>query len=815
MPRAAPQENPELSDKKQPADIVVTADRYGDASIAAETEFDENEIAAQGADNIADLLSRLQPFIDPDGNNPVLLINGKPAGFDRSILSYPAEALTRLAVLKPEAGARYGTTSGERVVNLVLKKKFSSLNADAGVNVATAGGQFGGNLAITRTAISGDTRWNAQARIERESALFKSARHIPPPPGVFDSVGYITGLDGGEIDPALSLAAGGIVTVAAIPAVGASDPSLSDFVATANQRHPIDPNTFEMLQPSVRNVALNIGVTRPLSSFSVSLTLDASRNDSDGLVGVQMVSLVLPAGSRWSPFGGAVILNRPFDGTRALRNSYSAQSLAASLTLNGTFAGVQSNLAAGFSHSDSRNLLETGANSAQLQQLIDGNDPMFNPYGRFGDSLLQASRNRSRADTLTARINLQKTVVDLPAGPLAWGFSANGGRASYAATQSDQAGIVPTSDHSSTQLSGQMSLNLPISRRGAAFAALGNLSIDLSVGRLSMTGSSAQTSLGGGVTWAPFAPIQLRGSIERTETAPSFDQLDGPIVTAITRVFDYARQEYAEPTWITGGNSQLGRGRQESIALSMMVRPLGRVVTLNVGYRQSVASGGPTGFPELTPPVEAAFPERVTRDGAGHLVAVDARPINIEREENADLNSSLALRLDGTKRRGSEGPRVGAAGDPIQFNLSLNHRFRLRSEMLIRRGLPVIDRLNGESGASRHMLNLQLGIGNRAFGAGLGASWSSPTRVTGSDGEFRFRPPLTCNFSSFINPHQLFTRLKGNALTAGLKISFNIQNLFNGYRRVTLADGSAPVGYTHDEVDPLGRTLRLTLGKRF
>ncbi|HRO24665.1 MAG TPA: hypothetical protein PLR07_10270, partial [Promineifilum sp.] len=44
-------------------EIVVTADRYGEAKVAAESEFDEEEIASHGADSIQDLLARLSPFI--------------------------------------------------------------------------------------------------------------------------------------------------------------------------------------------------------------------------------------------------------------------------------------------------------------------------------------------------------------------------------------------------------------------------------------------------------------------------------------------------------------------------------------------------------------------------------------------------------------------------------------------------------------------------------------------------------------------------------------------------------------------------------
>src|SRR3546814_4430861 len=38
-------------------EIVVTAERYGEAKVAAESEFDEAEIASHGADDIQDLRS--------------------------------------------------------------------------------------------------------------------------------------------------------------------------------------------------------------------------------------------------------------------------------------------------------------------------------------------------------------------------------------------------------------------------------------------------------------------------------------------------------------------------------------------------------------------------------------------------------------------------------------------------------------------------------------------------------------------------------------------------------------------------------------
>ena len=48
-----------------------------------------------------------------------------------------------------------------------------------------------------------------------------------------------------------------------------------------------------------------------------------------------------------------------------------------------------------------------------------------------------------------------------------------------------------------------------------------------------------------------------------------------------------------------------------------------------------------------------------------------------------------------------------------------------------------------------------------------------------------------------------------------MRISLDVDNLFNGYRRAARGDGSVPAGYSRDEVDPVGRTLKLSVRKRF
>lgn len=805
--------------KSDQADIVVTGRRYGEAKVAAENEFDENQIAAQGADSIQDLLTRLAPFIGNGGDAPVLLINGRPAGFDQSVLVYPAEALSRLAVLKPEAAARYGAPAGKRVVNLVLKQKFASLTADAGVNLATRGGQRGGVLSVGRTAISGETRWNVQVRIARDSALLKSARMIPRPAGVFEGVGYVAGLDGGEIDRALSDVAGRVVMVAAIPAdAGSGAPAIGAFVATANMTRAVDPNAFDTLLPSRQTIALNAGVTRPLGEFFLSLDLNANNSSVHGLRGLPMASFVIPSDSPWSPFAEDVLVVRPFAGQRPLRNDNNARSVGASLSLTGATGGWQTSVALSYLRSWNDNVLESGIDLGRIRQLVDAGDAGFNPYGPWDKSLLLVSRSRSSGDTLGARLNIQKKMADLPAGPLAWSIVADASRAGIDSRQTGNTGTPPVrTDVTFGQANGQMSLAVPLARRGrAGLGRLGDLSVDLWIGGQAMTRTSSQSRFGGGLNWSPVSVVQLNGIFEHAGTAPSFDQRDAPLVRTVNRVFDYIRQEVAEPVWTMGGNPDLQHGSRETISLSAMVQPLGdQSLSLNMNYRQTLANGGSAGFPELSPAIEAAFPERVTRDASGQLIAIDARPINITRDTDADLFSTIALRFSGAGHGpAGQGP---ASGNPIQFTISLNHRWRLKSQMVIRPGVPAIDRLGGGTGASRHALNLQLGAGKRGIGANINAAWSSPSRIdAGTSNEaLHIKPPTIFNVSAFVDPDQFFPQLKDKAMVKNLNISLSVDNVLNGYSRVMLRDGSVPAGFSHDEVDPLGRVVRLTVRKRF
>jgi hypothetical protein len=297
--------------------------------------------------------------------------------------------------------------------------------------------------------------------------------------------------------------------------------------------------------------------------------------------------------------------------------------------------------------------------------------------------------------------------------------------------------------------------------------------------------------------------------------------LTAPYFEEVRRVYDFARQEIAEPIWVIGGNPDLGSGQRRSWSLGVSLRPFDpQLLSLSVEYQKQESTGGAGGFPGLTPAVEAAFPDRFVRDASGRLIRVDARPIRIVRDTTERLNNSLTLSLTPRARNKGDAASAIATASLWNFSFTLNHGWNLRSELVTAVGLPPIDRLRGGTAQSRHNAGLQFVAGRSGMGATLDGYWQSAFRLRSPGGEggtrdYRYKAAMTLNLRLFAEPERLLRRQEKPAWLKDLNISLDIQNLLGSYRRVTLADGSAAPGYARYEVDPLGRTIQISVRKRF
>lgn len=553
-----------------------------------------------------------------------------------------------------------------------------------------------------------------------------------------------------------------------------------DSALLKSERRNDPDGAYHTLLPASDGMTLNLGLSRPLGRFTGTLGIDAAQRNGRQLLGR------LPATTAGRD--------------RALRGDQDSTSLGLSAMIAGPLGDWYANLTTRYAREWSTNTLERPVSGFEIR----------------------TDRSRSRSEILSGQFNLSGAMLTLPAGAVRSNISLGATRNwSESRFFADEDLLPADAEFRRKQFDARLSFSVPIfSSTSDGFSALGDLSVDIAGGMSAASASPLQKRFDFGLNWMPFPLLQLQATAGFTQLIPGADQLGGAYVEEIKRIYDYRRQEIAEPLWITGGNPDLGRGRLRSYSLRASLTPFADPqISITSQYQRQSATGGAGLFPTLTPAVENAFPERVVRDSAGRLISVDARAIRIARDINERLDSGLVVSFSTGGKNGAEGAGPFVAS-PWQITLSVNHGWSLRSELLARPGVPAIDRLRGDTAQSRHSLGFQLVAGRAGAGVTLDGNWQSPFRLrtsAASDGQldYRHRAATRLNLRLFAEPERLLRMEEKPAWLSDLNISLDIQNLFNSYRRVVLGDGSVPAGYRRYDADPLGRTIQLSVRKRF
>ena len=162
------------------------------------------------------------------------------------------------------------------------------------------------------------------------------------------------------------------------------------------------------------------------------------------------------------------------------------------------------------------------------------------------------------------------------------------------------------------------------------------------------------------------------------------------------------------------------------------------------------------------------------------------------------------------------------AGGRVQF--ALYHTWHLTERVTVADGGPVLDLLNGDAigssgGQARHELEGQAGYTNNGLGARLSVNFESATRVNGGTAG----APETLDFGSLATANlRIFADLGGridwvraHPWLRGTRVTLQLDNALNTRRRVTDETGEVPIGYQPGYLDPIGRTVRVSLRKLF
>jgi hypothetical protein len=822
-----------IDDVLDEAPIVIQGTRargsvVGD--IPPENTLDARDVRATGATNINELLDALAPQIGSaqgrGGERPVLLLNGQRISSFRELRDIPTEAIERVEILPEEVALKYGYRADQKVVNIVLRPRFRSTVAQVGAGAATEGGEANVLGDVTRLIIQKNGRTQFNLHAEGNSMLTEAERNI-------------------------------ILT----------QPS-----PTGNEQDALLARSLLGTKRDIRGSAI---VNRTiLGNVGATLNAELEHNEGRSLIGLGDI-LLLP-----------------------LARDTTTDTAHLGTTLNWEKAQWRWNV--------------TG--NADWERDLTGTDrdDVGFPHDR--------ARETSTSADLTATSN--GNLFKVPAGDASTTLKL-GVSTMKLNTSRLTAGAASRNSLSRTSGTAAINVDVPISRRGRDFSALGNLTINGNAEVDQLSDFGTLTKIGAGANWSPVNRLNFVTSWDREQGPPTINQLGDPeLETPGTRIFDFTTGQTVLVTAVTGGNPDLQSDRRTVVKLGGYWQPFQNTdLHLRADYVHQTIEH-PISNLTLTQSIESAFPDRFIRESSCPeqesdepcpLIRVDLRPVNFESSRRDTLRlgldytkqlkshrpsqsvidqiraqfraarggtnaqtpattpRSVGAPSDGTDsqtaartpsnaptrangaapaqpgangtappapsaasgpaseggggfrggRRGGGGGGFFGGGNRGRLQFSLTDTVTFVDKVNIAPGVPVLDNLHGDAasqtgGTPRHVVQAQAGYFNNGLGARVTANWRSGTTVDSLSGDnLRFSPLATFDLRLFANPGDIPEIALRHPWLRGTQVRLELTNVFNTRPNVRDANGTVPLNFQPDLLDPLGRTIMISFRKLF
>lgn len=648
--------------------------------IVPEYQLTPADVRSYGVNSVSELVDALAPETAGRSSQPVVLLNGKRIASLLEIADIPTEAILRVDILPGEASLAFGYPANQKVVNIVLRRHFHSLNADLNAGATTEGGRANGAVSAVVTRINEDDRMNISAEYSASDWLLQTERKIvtaaPQPPfSIGGNIAAAPGTGSAEIDPALSALAGMPITSATVPPNNGGVPTLSAFASTAGQTQISDLDQFLTLSPKNEMLRLDAMLARTLpADIAGSLFVRFESIESDALQGLAPITLILPADSPFSPFSRPVALYRYLENEGALRQTTDRQTFNFGLTLAGGFSSWRWSFMESGGYSSTRTATELGFDAGAVQAALAQNNPSVNPYTDLPAALLSRLSDLSmpRSSELASNLLLAGPLFTLPSGSVTTSVLLGASHNEFD-SRSIASGQIQANNSGQTVLSARANIDLPIfGRRIGPLGRLGDLSLNLNsqVQSYSMFGTYSTT--GYGFRWSPLPTLQLIASLSNERIVPSEAQLNSPlVVTPNVPVFDFATGSTALVSEITGGNPDLQASSRQTARIGVSFNPdVMPSLTTTAIYTRTRTVNLIADLPVSSPETELAFPDRFVRSGNGVLDEVDAQPVNFggARSEqvrwgfnlSVPINSRAHPEIDGSSARPEDLEKIRA-----------------------------------------------------------------------------------------------------------------------------------------------------------
>ncbi len=771
-------------------DIVVTGELRGavPGDVKPEVVLNPADIRAYGTGSLAELLTELEPQTRSGrgrgGGGPVLLLSGRRISGFGEIRDIPPEAIERIDILPEEAALKLGYRADQRVVNIVLRRRFRSITAEAD---ATVTGRAGQDLEASMLRLNRDGRINLNLQYEHDSQLLESQRDV-----------ITTRTDSAyrTLQPeAHSLTANGVYSR-----------NIGKIAATMNLR--MEQNWSDSL----------LGL--PVAGGTDAL---ARSNDSNTLHGGFSLNGDLSPRWRWAVTGNwdrvesRTLTDRDggfTDWARSLSNVASIDGLvngplaelpAGAISSSLRVSGRISDLTSESRRSAVYAATDIGRDSGSVQANIDL------PIASRGRDVLQPLGNLS----LNGNVELEQ-LSDF--GTLVtYGYGANWSpveRVRFIASFTEEEGAP------SAQQLGNPTLTTPNVR---VFDFVRGETVDIT----RIDGGNAgliadnRSVMKLGLNVQPIRDTDLSINIDYNKST-----IDNPIVSFPTAT---AAIEAAFPDrFLRDGSGRLIRIDNRPVNFLRSER---EEIRWGLNFSKAISS------PLAQKAAQQFMAQRAARDAARAA----------QQQQGGAAPGATPPAGEGPRRFGEGGqrgpggfggpgggggfrgggfgggPGGGGPGGGGRLQIGVFHTIALSDKVTIRDGLPELDLLNGSAtgsrgGSPRHKVEVRAGVVRDGIGLRLNADWNSATSVRGgatSSETLRFDDFATVGLRLFATMGPQFKFVRDNRWLVGTRVTLSVDNLFDSRLKVTDQSGATPLNYQPALLDPVGRTVRIGIRKMF
>jgi len=797
---AAAVASPEADDYAYEVDaLTVTASRQQPGAVTGdippELQLSPRDIRAYGVSTVSELITALEPQTSSArggaaGGRPVILVNGGRISNFGEVRDLPTEAIARVDILPEEVALKYGYRADQKVINLVLRRRFRATTVEAGAKLPTqTGGGDTVDARLNHLRIQRDTRVMVDAKVSDQGALYENERDLaqPRPDAVFRSL----------------------------------IPKQTTWALNSVLSRPIKDGVSGTINASLEGsdatswLGLNTLASGPLRRQAESLT---------GHLGGGLIGAV--KGWRWSVTGNAERASNDSTTERVIGGlAYRdiSKSISTSADVQGDLGGALLRVPAGAVTTTATGGFETVklesdsvragvARSGELSRDIGSAKLNFDlPLTSVRNDVLPGLGNLSLNLNLAAdRLSDFGTLTTL-------GYGAN-----WSPIEKLRIIASVTRDQGAPSLQQigdpeQLTPGVQVYdfRRGetAVISRLtgGNRALREKEGRviklglslkpfdktnLTLTTNYTRSRTDDLISSFPTATSQIEDAFPERfvrNTSGALVQIDARPVNFDRRQTDELRTGFTFSKSF-GPQPQPGQFRQRPPA-----QPAGSDATPATGQ----AAGRPGASAEPAPPAGEAPPPQAAAGGAS---AFGAR--------------------GGFGGPGGPGGGFGGGGGPPgagTFQIGVYHTVKFTDEITIRSGLPTLDLLDGASlgsggGTPKNQIDVQGNLSRSGLGASFNARWQEGTVVRGSGGvgaqDLSFSELTTVNLRLFADLGAQ-PALRGKPFFRGARISASVDNLFDARQTVRAPDGTTPITYQEDYLDPRGRVMRVSLRKLF